>query len=70
MQQFSTIEVDNKHLMNYIDATIPVMEDLVSIAGNWNGKDQGEVEDQSLLAGEIIELLDKAGKKLAILNKL
>ena len=60
--------VSDTHLLDLITATIPVMEDLRAIMGNWNGDEPGFEEEQAYLASEIFEKLAKLAPMIKQLN--
>ena len=60
--------VSDKHMMAFIDAVIPVLEDLKAVGSNWDGDEPGEAEHKALLAGEIASMLQAVGNDLSELR--
>ncbi len=69
MTHYNIEIVSDKHLYALLDAGIPVLEDLLAIMGNWNGKDRGKDEEQSNLAVKAFESLQNAIDTIKELNE-
>lgn len=69
MNEHNITSVSDKHFYNFVDAAIPVLEDLQSISGNWNGDADGKEQEQAQLAIEIFEHLTAVAPLIERLNE-
>lgn len=67
---YQTEVIEDKKVLRFLDAVIPVLEDLRAISSNWNGDNAGLEEEQAHRADEAFNAIMRAQELITEINEV